>query len=83
MRKIMRNEITLAKAIPLPPGALEALTQEFTARIDKQFTDSHVQVRYAGANGISVMGGSKEDKALITDILQETWESADDWFAPQ
>ncbi len=79
----MRIEITLAKATPLPTGALEALTQEFTARIDKHFTDSHVQVRYAGANGISVMGGSKEDKALITDILQETWESADDWFAPQ
>lgn len=79
----MRIEITLAKATPLPPGALEALTQEFTARIDKQFADSHVQIRYAGANGVSVMGGSKEDKALITDILQETWESADDWFAPQ
>ncbi|NDL61928.1 DNA damage-inducible protein I [Acerihabitans arboris] len=79
----MRIEITLAKATPLPAGALEALTKEFTARIDKQFTDSHVQVRYAGANGISVMGGSKEDKVLITDILQETWESADDWFDSQ
>ncbi|WP_213993144.1 DNA damage-inducible protein I [Sodalis sp. dw_96] len=79
----MRIEITLAKATPLPAGALEALTQEFTTRIDKHFTNSHVQVRYAGANGISVMGGSKEDKALITDILQETWESADDWFDPQ
>ncbi len=80
---MMRIEITLAKATPLPAGALEALTQEFTTRIDKHFTNSHVQVRYAGANGISVMGGSKEDKALITDILQETWESADDWFDPQ
>jgi DNA-damage-inducible protein I len=79
----MRIEITLAKATPLPAGALEALTQEFTTRIDKQFDDPQVQVRYAGANGISVMGGSKEDKELITTILQETWESADDWFDPQ
>ncbi|TCV98240.1 DNA damage-inducible protein I [Biostraticola tofi] len=79
----MRVEITLAKATPLPAGALEALTRELSSRIDKQFTDTHVQVRYAGSNGITVMGGSKEDKALITDILQETWESADDWFDPQ
>lgn len=79
----MRVEITLAKASPLPAGALEALTQELTTRIDKQFANTHVQVRYAGANAVTVLGGSKEDKALITDILQETWESADDWFDPQ
>ena len=83
MRTNMRIEITVNKATPLPAGAIEALTREFTARIDKQFADSHVQVRYAGANGITVMGGSKDDKALVTDILQETWESADDWFDPQ
>ncbi|TKI07690.1 DNA damage-inducible protein I [Martelella alba] len=79
----MRIEITLNKATPLPAGALEALTREFTTRIDKHFADTQVQVRYAGANGLSVLGGSKEDKALVTDILQETWESADDWFNPQ
>ncbi|MFS2224037.1 DNA damage-inducible protein I [Pantoea sp. B65] len=78
----MRVEVTVAKTTPLPAGALEALTQELTKRIDKQFpdTDNRVSVRYASANGLSVLGGGKEQKDLISDILQETWESADDWF---
>ncbi|EEA8371622.1 DinI-like family protein, partial [Salmonella enterica] len=25
-------------------------------------------------------GASKENKERISEILQETWESADDWF---
>jgi DNA-damage-inducible protein I len=37
-------------------------------------------VRYAAANNLSVLGGAKEDKDRISEILQETWESADDWF---
>ncbi|MGL9773882.1 MAG: DNA damage-inducible protein I [Sodalis sp. (in: enterobacteria)] len=78
----MRIEITLAKATPLPAGALEALSKELHLRIDKQFADAKLQLRYASANGIKALGGNKEDKALITDILQETWESADDWFDP-
>lgn len=78
----MRIDITLAKSTPLPAGALEPLSKELHLRIDKRFSDSQLQVRYASANGITVLGGSKEDKALITDILQETWESADDWFDP-
>jgi DNA-damage-inducible protein I len=37
-------------------------------------------VRYAAANNLSVIGAAKEDKDRISEILQETWESADDWF---
>jgi hypothetical protein len=44
----MRIEITLAKATPLPAGALEALTQEFTTRIDKQFDDPQVSCKKRG-----------------------------------
>lgn len=40
----------------------------------------NVTVRYATANNLSVIGASKEDKERISEILQETWESADDWF---
>lgn len=78
----MRVEVTVAKTTALPTGAIEALTQELTRRIDKQFpeTDNRVSVRYASANNLSVLGGAKEQKDLISDILQETWESADDWF---
>jgi len=28
-----------------------------------------------------VLGASKEDRDRISEILQETWESADDWFS--
>ncbi|SSW80113.1 DNA-damage-inducible protein I [Klebsiella pneumoniae] len=34
----------------------------------------------ATGNQLSVFGALKEDKDRISEILQETWESADDWF---
>ncbi|HDO7681587.1 TPA: DinI-like family protein, partial [Escherichia coli] len=37
-------------------------------------------IRRAGADGLSVFGGDKDDKKKIESILQDTWESADDWF---
>lgn len=78
----MRIEVTVAKTTSLPAGAIDALTQELSKRIDKQFPDgtNTISVRYATANNLTVMGGGKEAKDQITDILQETWESADDWF---
>ncbi|HBH64702.1 MAG TPA: DNA damage-inducible protein I [Erwinia persicina] len=78
----MRIEVTVAKTTSLPAGAIDALTQELSKRIDKQFPDGSntISVRYAGANNLTVMGGGKEAKDQIRDILQETWESADDWF---
>ncbi|WP_455818058.1 DNA damage-inducible protein I [Pseudomonas cerasi] len=78
----MRIEVTVAKTTSLPAGAIDALTQELSKRIDKHFPDgtNTISVRYAGANNLTVMGGGKEAKDRITDILQETWESADDWF---
>jgi DNA-damage-inducible protein I len=79
----MRIEVCIDKKKPLPVGALEALSGELSNRINKKFSDSNnsVQVRYAGANSLSVLGGAKIDKDIIEEILQETWESADDWFS--
>lgn len=79
----MRVEVTIDKTKPLPPGAIEALSSEFSKRVNRQFPDTTVQVRYAGANGLSVLGGAKTDKDVIEEILQETWESADDWFSAE
>ncbi|MEN4929206.1 DNA damage-inducible protein I [Erwinia billingiae] len=78
----MRIEVTVAKTTYLPAGAIDALSSELVKRIDKQFPESSnsVSVRYAGGNNLTVMGGGKEAKDRITEILQETWESADDWF---
>jgi len=79
----MRIEVTIAKTTVLPPGAIDALTDELTRRIENSFPDAgnQVSVRYAAANHLSVLGGAKEDKDRISEILQETWESADDWFS--
>lgn len=78
----MRIEVTVAKTTSLPAGALDALAQELTKRIDQHFPDGSntISVRYAGANNLTVMGGGKEAKDRVSDILQQTWESADDWF---
>lgn len=78
----MRVEITVAKTQPLPDGALDALSAELTRRITRDFPDDnhHVHVRYAGGNQLNVFGGCKASRERISDILQETWESADDWF---
>lgn len=76
----MRIELTLDKTKPLPGGALEALSGELSKRLNQQFDGVSVQVRYAGANHLSVLGGAKTDRALIEEILQQTWESADEWF---
>ena len=78
----MRIEVTIAKTTALPPGAIDALADELSRRIHDQFPDSagRVSVRYAASNNLSVIGGIKEDKDRISEILQETWESADDWF---
>lgn len=78
----MRIEVSIAKTTALPSGALEALNNELSRRIDLQFPaePSQVTVRFATGNNVSVIGGLKEDKDRISEILQETWESADDWF---
>ncbi|EAA3705403.1 DinI-like family protein, partial [Salmonella enterica subsp. enterica serovar Newport] len=33
-----------------------------------------------GGDSLTVFGGEKGDKKKVEEILQETWESADDWF---
>ncbi len=78
----MRIEVTIARTTSLPPGAIDALSCEFSRRIENAFPESpgQVLVRYAASNNLSVIGGSPDDKERIRDILQETWESAEDWF---
>lgn len=78
----MRIEVTIAKTTVLPDGALDALAGELSRRINDTFPDrdGNVTVRYATANNLSVIGGAKDEKERISEILQETWESAEDWF---
>lgn len=79
----MRIEVTIAKTTSLPAGAVDALAGELSRRIQHAWPDisTEVKVRLASSNQLSVLGGGKEDKTRISEILQETWESADDWFS--
>lgn len=76
----MRVEITIDKTKTLPHGAVSALTVEFNKRLQSQYPGVESTVRMAGGDSLTVMGGSTIDKETIEGILQETWESADDWF---
>lgn len=78
----MRIEVTIAKTTVLPAGAIDALTHELSRRIDDEFPDRNgrVSVRYTSSNSLTVYSADKDDKQRVSEILQETWESADDWF---
>lgn len=79
---MLRIEVTIDKlnAKSFPVGYTNALTEELTNRLSRKFSNFDVKVRFAGANGLTVLGGMPDDKDVIQEILQETWESADDWF---
>ncbi len=76
----MKVELTIDRTKKLPEGALPALEKEFTERLQNEFDDCSVVIRCAGMDGLSVYGGEKEVKKKVEEILQQTWESADDWF---
>lgn len=76
----MKVELTIDRTKKLPEGALSALQKELSKRLQNEFEDCSVTIRRAGMDGLSVYGGEKEVKKKIEEILQQTWESADDWF---
>lgn len=81
---MLRVEVTIDKlnAKSFPVGYTNALTEELTNRLSRKFSDLDVKVRFAGADGLTVLGGASEDKDIVEEILKDTWESADDWFQP-
>ncbi|VDR28571.1 DNA-damage-inducible protein I [Raoultella terrigena] len=76
----MRIEITIDRKKALPDGAEPALEVELLRRLSQRYEDCKLSIRRAGSDGLSVLGGIDGDKETIEEILQETWESADDWF---
>ncbi|EMN1227067.1 DinI-like family protein [Enterobacter roggenkampii] len=76
----MKVELTIDRTKELPEGAVPALERELLKRIQSQFDECSLIVRRAGSDGLSVYGGEKEAKKKVEEILQQTWESADDWF---
>lgn len=80
MEALMKVELTIDRTKELPEGAVPALERELLKRLQSQFEECSLIVRRAGSDGLSVYGGEKEAKKKVEEILQQTWESADDWF---
>lgn len=80
MEATMKVELTIDRTKKLPDGAVPALEKELLKRLNNQYENCSLIIRRAGSDGLSVFGGDKDDKKQIEKILQETWESADDWF---
>ncbi|MEP8771188.1 MULTISPECIES: DinI-like family protein [Enterobacter] len=76
----MKVELTIDRTKELPKGAVPALEKELLKRLQNQFDECSLVIRRTNSDGISVYGGEKEAKKKIEEILQQTWESADDWF---
>ncbi|MCB3522411.1 MULTISPECIES: DinI-like family protein [Klebsiella pneumoniae complex] len=76
----MRIEITIDRKKALPDGAEPALEVELLRRLSQKYEDCKLSTRRSGADSLNVLGGMAGDKETIEEILQETWESADDWF---
>lgn len=79
---MLHVEVLIDKKKKLPEGAASALAVELNKRLQRKFPDVEATVRLAGTGGLSVRGGTTADKELIEEVLQDTWESADDWFQP-
>ena len=76
----MRVELTIDRTKELPKGAVLALEKELSRRLNQQYDDCSLVIRRAGSDGLIVYGARGDDKKEIEKILQDTWESADDWF---
>ncbi|MCM7821073.1 DinI-like family protein [Enterobacter hormaechei] len=73
----MKIELTIDRMKKLPDGAIPALESELLKRLSKQFNGCHLTIKRAGNDGLAVFGGDKKE---VEHIVQETWESADEWF---
>ncbi|EAA7541211.1 DinI family protein [Salmonella enterica] len=76
----MKIELTINKSKELPRGAIPALEKELLKRLQNQYENCNLTIRRGSQDGLSIVGAADDDKKRIQSILQETWESADDWF---
>ncbi|MFZ5253066.1 DinI-like family protein [Enterobacter roggenkampii] len=73
----MKIELTIDRMKKLPDGAIPALESELLERLSKQFDDCQLTIRRASNDGLTVFWGDMKE---VEHIVQETWESADEWF---
>ncbi|HDL7647853.1 TPA: DinI-like family protein [Yersinia enterocolitica] len=76
----MKIEVSIDRTKKLPKGAEQALQTELTKRLSAHFPKCLVLVRRAASDGLSILRVTETERERIETILQETWESADEWF---
>ncbi|WP_080157172.1 DinI family protein, partial [Salmonella enterica] len=54
--------------------------KELITRLQNQYENCNLTIRRGSQDDLSIVGAADGDKKRIQSILQETWESADDWF---
>ncbi|WP_416054650.1 DinI-like family protein [Klebsiella variicola] len=66
----------------MPKGSIHALKEEMTRRISDLYDDVEVIVKTASNDGLSVLWATNKEiaKEFVEETLQNTWETADDWF---
>ncbi|MCI8906330.1 MAG: DinI family protein [Enterobacter sp.] len=73
----MKVELPIDYTKKLSGGALPALKVEISNRLSKQFNNCQLTINRASNDDLTIVGGDKKE---IEYIVQETWESADEWF---
>ncbi|MDF7787845.1 DinI-like family protein [Pantoea stewartii] len=77
-------EVTIAKdkVKAMPKGSVEGLRDELIKRLGRKYEDLEVIVKAASNDGLSVRRTQDKegDKAHVEKVVQEAWESADEWF---
>jgi len=76
----MKIEVTIDKTKKLPEGAIPALEVELLRRLHQNYEGCKLNISLSSTYWLTVLGGADGYKKRIEQILQETWESADDWF---
>nr|WP_310615859.1 DinI-like family protein [Pantoea cypripedii] len=79
---IVEVMIAKEKAKGMPKGAIDALREELTKRLSQSYDDLRVVVKTASNDGLSLLRAKDKegDREIVSKVLQDAWESADDWF---
>ncbi|MDV3143294.1 damage-inducible protein DinI [Pantoea sp. ICBG 1758] len=79
---IVEVSIGRDKAGKMPEGSMDALREELTRRLSRSYSELRVVVKTASNDGLSVLRARDKDadRERVSEVLQETWESADEWF---
>ena len=79
----MKIEVSIDRTKKLPKGAEQVLQTELTKMLSVQFPECLVSVRRVASDGLSILRVTETERERIETILQEIWESADEWFYEQ